>query len=106
MIRCFVLAVSASLALAGCQVKEEKTGGPSPVRVKVMKVALSEQKTSGRFSGTVEEAAGTPLSFSVMGTVNAVSFRLGDRVVVLTSWGLPDLDRCLELTAQYIAQGG
>ena len=80
MIRCFVLAVSASLALAGCQVKEEKTGGPSPVRVKVMKVALSEQKTSGRFSGTVEEAAGTPLSFSVMGTVNAVSFRLGDRV--------------------------
>lgn len=32
------------------------------------------------FSGTVEEAAGTPLSFSVMGTVNAVSFRLGDRV--------------------------
>ena len=56
MIRCFVLAVSASLALAGCQVKEEKTGGPSPVRVKVMKVALSEQKTSGRFSGTVEEA--------------------------------------------------
>ena len=32
--------------------------------------------------------------------------RLGDRVVVLTSWGLPDLDRCLELTAQYIAQGG
>lgn len=80
MIRCFVLAVSASLALAGCQVKEEKTGGPSPVRVKVMKVALSEQKTSGRFSGTVEEAAGTPLSFSVMGTVNAVSFRLGNRV--------------------------
>lgn len=80
MIRCFVLAVSASLALAGCQVKEEKTGGPSPVRVKMMKVALSEQKTSGRFSGTVEEAAGTPLSFSVMGTVNAVSFRLGDRV--------------------------
>lgn len=80
MIRCFVLAVSASLALAGCQVKEEKTGGPSPVRVKVMKVALSEQKTSGRFSGTVEEAAGTPLSFSVMRTVNAVSFRLGDRV--------------------------
>lgn len=80
MIRCFVLAVSASLALAGCQVKEEKTGGPSPVRVKVMKIALSEQKTSGRFSGTVEEAAGTPLSFSVMGTVNAVSFRLGDRV--------------------------
>lgn len=80
MIRCFVLAVSASLALAGCQVKEEKTGGPSPVRVKVMKVALSEQNTSGRFSGTVEEAAGTPLSFSVMGTVNAVSFRLGDRV--------------------------
>lgn len=80
MIRCFVLAVSASLALAGCQVKEEKTGGPSPVRVKVMKVALSELKTSGRFSGTVEEAAGTPLSFSVMGTVNAVSFRLGDRV--------------------------
>ena len=45
-----------------------------------MKVALSEQNTSGRFSGTVEEAAGTPLSFSVMGTVNAVSFRLGDRV--------------------------
>ena len=34
MIRCFVLAVSASLALAGCQVKEENTGGPSPVRVR------------------------------------------------------------------------
>ena len=31
--------------------------------------------------------------------------RLNDQVFVLTCWGLPDLDRCLELTAQSIAQG-
>ena len=32
--------------------------------------------------------------------------RLGDRVFTLTCWGLPDLDHCLDLLAQYMAQGG
>lgn len=74
------LAIFLPLMLAGCQNGGEKQSTVSPVRVKVMTVASSEQQTSGRFSGTVEEGSSTPLSFSVMGTVESVSMELGGRV--------------------------
>ncbi len=51
-----------------------------PVQIKTMEVVPTVIGDTQRFSGTVEEAAGTPLSFSVMGTVEAVHFRLGERV--------------------------
>lgn len=65
--------------LAGCsQEKQVKT--QEAVRVKTMRVVPAAVEGMQCFSGTVEETAGTPLSFSVMGTVDAVRFRLGDRV--------------------------
>ena len=48
--------------------------------VKTMTVVRGAPSDGGRYSGTVEEQNGTPLSFSVAGTVQAVHVRLGQRV--------------------------
>ncbi len=74
------LAVFLPIILAGCQSGEEKQAATSPVKVKVMTVVSSEQQMSGHFSGTVEEASSTPLSFSIMGTVESVYMKLGEHV--------------------------
>ena len=70
---------AAVLLLAGCG-QEEQQKTQDVVKVKTMQVAPAAIEGTRCFSGTVEETAGTPLSFSVMGTVEAVHFRLGDRI--------------------------
>lgn len=71
----------ASVLLTSCQqVKENTNRIINPVKVKTMQVVSATTDETHRFSGTVEEAAGTPLSFSVMGTVEKVHIQLGDRV--------------------------
>lgn len=69
------------LALTGCSDKEQTGNTQSvPVQVKVVEVSPSVLNSSGRFSGTVEEAKGTALSFSVMGTIQTIHVKTGDRV--------------------------
>ncbi|EKU89625.1 efflux RND transporter periplasmic adaptor subunit [Bacteroides oleiciplenus] len=77
----YAMALLFPLALVGCRQGEGKQNSTvSPVKVKVAQVSTSEAGSTGRFSGTVEEANGTSLSFAVMGTVNTVHIGLGDRV--------------------------
>lgn len=69
------------LTLAGCQKDESKQASTvSPVKVKVVQVSTSVVGSAERFSGTVEAANGTSLSFAAMGTVKTVHIDLGDRV--------------------------
>lgn len=70
-----------SLMFGGCRTK--KSTDPeqaAPVKVKVLSAASSKLSEKEYFSGTVEEASGTSLSFSVMGTVQHLRVGLGDRV--------------------------
>ena len=68
------------LLLGGCQDGQEQVNELQPVNVKTMTVVRGTPSDGGRYSGTVEEQNGTPLSFSVAGTVQAVHVRLGQRV--------------------------
>lgn len=66
---------------AGCgDTSKEVAGIMEPVKVKTMKVELSEMNESRQFSGTVEEENGSALSFSVMGTLKNIYVGLGSRV--------------------------
>lgn len=77
----YVAALWIPLVLVGCRQGEgEKKSVVSPVKVKVAQVLTSDVGSTGRFSGTVEEANGTSLSFAVMGTVKTIHIGLGDRV--------------------------
>ena len=68
------------LLLGGCQDGQEQVNELQPVNVKTMTVVRGAPSDGSRYSGTVEEQNGTPLSFSVAGTVQAVHVRLGQRV--------------------------
>ena len=68
------------LLLGGCQDGQEQVNELQPVNVKTMTVVRGTPSDGSRYSGTVEEQNGTPLSFSVAGTVQAVHVRLGQRV--------------------------
>ena len=72
----------AVLCLAGCrQEQTDRRETLPPVKVKTMQVTTSTTaEEEHRYSGTIEETAGTPLSFPVMGTVSEVHFKVGDRV--------------------------
>lgn len=70
------------LLLGGCQDGQEQVNELQPVNVKTMTVVRGAPSDGSRYSGTVEEQNGTPLSFSVAGTVQAVHVRLGQRVAV------------------------
>lgn len=77
----FVFLGLASLLFVSCQnEREQSTQAINPVKVKVMEVSSGTVNPNHPYSGTVEEANSTPLSFSVMGTVNAVHIQLGDHV--------------------------
>lgn len=69
-----------AFALSACRGDGKPSQEVMPVKVKTMQVTLVPASGSHRFSGTVEEANGTPLSFSVMGTIRSMNVRLGDRV--------------------------
>lgn len=66
--------------LTGCRGNVDKQDTVAPVKVKVLRVVSSEMAGTESFSGTVEEANGTALSFSVMGTLKTLHVGLGDRV--------------------------
>lgn len=77
---CFLLTGLIGVALVSCQGGGNSQKQAHPVKVKTMEVSARTGDGSKEFSGTVEEAVGTPLSFSVMGTVRQVNFRVGERV--------------------------
>lgn len=52
----------------------------APVKVKILETIPSVLSGKDYFSGTVEEANSTPLSFSVMGTLTTLRVGVGDRV--------------------------
>lgn len=69
------------LVLSSChQEKDSSSQLPAPIKVKIIQTASSVLSEKGSFSGTVEEASNTSLSFPVMGTVKNVYVGLGDRV--------------------------
>lgn len=76
----FLLVGLMGIALVSCGGNGQSQQTVNPVKVKTMEVSARTWDGSKEFSGTVEEATGTPLSFSVMGTVKQVHFRLGERV--------------------------
>ena len=77
---CNVTVLLLLFGLMSCQNNGDKQTTMSPVKVKVLRVSSSEMDGTERFSGTVEEANSTSLSFSIMGTVKTVHVGLGDRV--------------------------
>jgi len=77
---CNVTVLLLLFGLTSCQNNGDKQTTMSPVKVKVLRVSSSEIDGTERFSGTVEEANSTSLSFSIMGTIKTVHVGLGDRV--------------------------
>ncbi len=75
------MAVLCSLALITVGCKQQELNESAPVRVQVMKVKPVQSDGRQRFSGTVEEALGSTLSFSVAGTVKQIRVEAGQRVV-------------------------
>lgn len=75
--RMATVAISA-LLLTGC--KQSVADKPTPVKVKVMKVAMTTLSGGQEFSGTVEESSASTLSFPVAGTVQRMRVHEGQRV--------------------------
>lgn len=70
-----------AMTVTGCQNKESEEKNSQQVKVEVMTVTEEGSSLStGRYSGTAEEENGTPLSFSVSGTVQTLEIHLGQRV--------------------------
>lgn len=73
--------VSLPILMTNCQVKETASDNQEvSVKVKTMRVDSSEDQRVNKYSGTVEEASETALSFPVAGTIQEMRVRLGDRV--------------------------
>ena len=69
------------LVLSSCHVgKGTDPQSSAPVKVKTLEVTSSVVSEKESFSGTVEEASGTSLSFSVMGTIKSMCVGVGDHV--------------------------
>lgn len=67
-----------ALMVSGCGRQEVST--THPVRVKVIEVKPEQIAGGQHYSGTVEESAGSDLSFSVAGTVQQIRVEPGQRV--------------------------
>lgn len=67
-----------ALFMTGC--KQQEVRESHPVKVTVMKVAPVTFSGEQEFSGTVEEASGSTLSFPVAGTVQQIRVTAGQRV--------------------------
>lgn len=75
-----MIAISAIMvALTGCG-KQDVATKSGPVRVKTIAVAPTDISGARSFSGTIEESAGTTLSFSTAGTIQRMNVQNGDRV--------------------------
>lgn len=66
-------------ALCACSSKVEKSA-PETVRVEAIAVSSTDLNESRAYSGTIEESAGTTLSFAVPGTVQRIYVSAGDKV--------------------------
>lgn len=67
-----------ALFMTGC--KQQEVRESTPVKVTVMKVTPVTFSGEQEFSGTVEEASGSTLSFPVAGTVQQIRVTAGQRV--------------------------
>lgn len=76
---CCAAALAGSMILAGCSRSETPTTS-GPVRVTVQTAAMSPQGGSLVFSGTVESADNSAVSFTVPGTITQIDVREGQRV--------------------------
>lgn len=76
----FVSMAVISLVLTGCGNSETQVSESKSISVKVMPITSQTVETVGNYSGTVEEANGTSLSFAVTGTINRLNVKMGDRV--------------------------
>lgn len=74
----FGVLLSVSLVVSGCGQREKTV--VSPVSVKTVRVVPERIGGGQTFSGTVEEASGTTLSFPVAGTVRQIRVEAGGRV--------------------------
>ncbi len=75
-----ILCLGTLLPLGGCQDEEGRQETVAPVKVEAWVVGNETPGGTHRYSGTVEEGSGTPLSFATAGTVQAVHVRLGQHV--------------------------
>lgn len=66
--------------LCACSGKVEKSA-PETVRVDAIVVTATDISGARAYSGTIEESAGTTLSFAVPGTVQRIYVSAGDKVV-------------------------
>lgn len=81
MKRLFYIASSLlSVCLTACHESESKTQETEPVKVKIQKVYSSAITNTTYYSGTVEEESGSILSFPLMGTIDKLCVKPGDRV--------------------------
>lgn len=70
-----------ALMLFGCGDKSDvNVQDVSPVKVKEMIVGMTAQSGSYKYSGTVEEDNGTPVSFIMGGTITQLKVKIGDAV--------------------------
>lgn len=77
----FIAALTAPFFLTGCQKNiNNESVGDKATKVKVIQASSRGLSVSNRYSGTVEGATGSSLSFSVPGTVNNVYVKNGDYV--------------------------
>jgi RND family efflux transporter MFP subunit len=67
------------LLLASCG-QQSPNATPGAVRVKTVRVQQSDVQAQQSYSGTIEEAEGSTLSFPIAGTVRKVAVRLGQKV--------------------------
>lgn len=70
-----------SLATTACTINGENDNQDGkPVGVKVMTIGKVPEMFTASYSGTIEEATGTSLSFAMPGTVKSVSVQIGQKV--------------------------
>lgn len=80
LIRPVALAIAAITLTACGGDNENQNGKPKAVKVEVIQVENTGTDSEARYSGTVEEASGTLLSFAVPGTVSSMLVEEGQSV--------------------------
>lgn len=78
MYRSVIALCCLTLTMTGC--KQQEVRETNPVMVKVIKVTPTAFGNETDFSGTIEEASGSTLSFPVVGTVQQIRVEAGQRV--------------------------
>lgn len=78
--KCVIIMMSAAMLLASCGGGEGQKQEVKPLRVSTIKVMRGMADGGQCFSGTIEETAGSVLSFAVSGTLQSVNVSVGQRV--------------------------